>query len=107
MSAIWGIQMRAAPDPDNECTWSASTGLPSFSTRFEPSNLATARSLLANDADIEVSGNAGVIGNLFGLAVYVQHGPFDFVVQTVELADTPDNRAKVIATAEKALSRVP
>lgn len=107
MAAIWGVEMAAVPDTDNDCTWSASTGLPSFSMRFEPSDLPTARDLLGNDADVNVAGNPGVIGNLFGVALYVQRGSYDLVVQTVQLDDTPDNRAMVIQTAEKALSRVP
>ena len=107
MSSIWGVQMAAVPDTDNGCTWAASTGLPSMDMRWDPTDLVTARSLLGNDADVNVAGSSGVIGNLLGVALYVNRGSFDLVIQTVLLEDTPENRQKVVATAEHALSRVP
>lgn len=107
MSAIWGVEMSAVPDTtDNTCTWAASTGLPSLSIRFEETDLSTARTILTDDADVTVAGNPGVIGAFMGVILYVQHGSVDLVVQTVLTDDNPDSRAKVIATAEKALSRL-
>jgi Protein of unknown function (DUF3558) len=108
MSTIWGVQMSAVPDSkDNTCTWAAATGLPSLSIRFEQTDLTTAKAILTNEADVTVSGNPGVIGAFMGVILYVQRGSVDLVVQTVLTEDTPDNRAKVVATAEKALSRMP
>lgn len=107
MSNIWGVHMAAAPDRENDCTWTASTGLPSMEMRWDPTDLPTAQASLANDTGVTVAGRPGVIGNLLGVALYVQRGSYDLVVQTVQLEDTPDNRQKVIATAEKALSRIP
>jgi Protein of unknown function (DUF3558) len=109
LSAIWAVEMAAVPDStDNSCTWTAATGLPAVTIRFEQTDLATARILLGKSAaDITVSGNPGVIGAFMGVILYVQRGSVDLVVQTVLTEDTPDNRAKVVATAEKALSRTP
>lgn len=107
MSEIWGVEMTAVPGTDNDCEWTASTGLPSFSMRFEPTDLDTARALMGNDADVDIAGHPAVIGNLpGGLTVYTQVGSVDLVVQTVTLEDTPANRELVIATARKAITRV-
>jgi hypothetical protein len=92
------------PDTDGACTW---TGSGNVSTRLEATDLATAKTLLGNAADVTVAGNPGVIGTLFGVIVYVQKGAVDLVVQTVLTEDNADIRAKVVATAEKALSRMP
>jgi hypothetical protein len=106
MSAIWGVAMTSVSDDAGACTWTAATGLPSVSTRFEATDLATAKQLLGADADVTVAGRPGVIGTLFGVILYVQAGATAFVVQTVLTEDTPENRQKVIQVAERAFSRL-
>ncbi len=104
LAAIWGGTWTAMPDTDGACTW---TGNGNVSTRLEATDLTTAKALLGSAADVTVAGNPGVIGTLFGVIVYVQKGAVDLVVQTVLTQDTPEIRGKVVATAEKMLSRMP
>ena len=104
MQAIWGVAMSSIKDDSGACTWTAVTGLPSVTTRFDPTDLPTAKAILGNDADVTVAGRPGVIGTLFGVLLYVQVGNVDLVIQTVLLEDNPDNRQKVIRTAEAALT---
>lgn len=99
MSAIWGMSVTAVGDSEGTCTWSNG-----MNTRFEATDLGTARAILGNDAEVTVAGRPGVIGTLFGVILYVQVGNVDLVVQTVMTTDDPATRQKVISTAEAMLT---
>lgn len=107
LTSIFGQQMRPNDTGNRTCTWTATGGLPSINLRFQPDDLGKARSQLENPANVTVSGKSGVIGALSGLILYVQHGSEDLVIQSVLLNDSIGNRSKLVAVAQKALSRLP